>query len=480
MSSLKRTPFTIFSASLALSLASQALAFEGFDDSTAFTLADSSRGAAVNIHAQLIDSAAITNLSGAPTHYDNSASVRIFLDGKFTDAFNFAARVKVSTDHTNRDIADHFYNPNEGIPYNKQSDNKRTWDIFAANARYDIAPLGLLAGFDYLEAGPARRHHVIMRGERSFYRPWQDSSSRIYDPAPTPYFGYEFTLGPLTYTQHAAKLYEKKGAGKYFHNHRLAMNLPFDITFGLSETALYGTTTEDPGPNPNADAEYAAREMEWAYVIPFVPYVFEEHLLGDQDNISLAFDLSVKTIRNWEFYAELLWDDMKSPTSMFDDSWWGNKWAATVGLARDNLKLGPVMLGWFAEYTRIEPWVYTHHKGGGYTYANYAQSLGSDLGPNAQEIHSELSASWKFVKGTLIAGAVAKDTAFGGNIADIHGPEDRTDKKFLNDDSSIRYEELGGALAITPWYWATLKTSYTRFFGDYEGFRATLSGSIQF
>ena len=413
MSSLKRTPFTIFSASLALSLASQALAFEGFDDSTAFTLADSSRGAAVNIHAQLIDSAAITNLSGAPTHYDNSASVRIFLDGKFTDAFNFAARVKVSTDHTNRDIADHFYNPNEGIPYNKQSDNKRTWDIFAANARYDIAPLGLLAGFDYLEAGPARRHHVIMRGERSFYRPWQDSSSRIYDPAPTPYFGYEFTLGPLTYTQHAAKLYEKKGAGKYFHNHRLAMNLPFDITFGLSETALYGTTTEDPGTNPNADAEYASREMEWAYVIPFVPYVFEEHLLGDQDNISLAFDLSVKTIRNWEFYAELLWDDMKSPTSMFDDSWWGNKWAATVGLARDNLKLGPVMLDWFAEYTRIEPWVYTHHKGGGYTYANYAQSLGSDLGPNAQEIHSELSASWKFVKGTLIAGAVAKDTAFG-------------------------------------------------------------------
>jgi len=480
MSSLKRTPFTIFSASLALSLASQALAFEGFDDSTAFTLADSSRGAAVNIHAQLIDSAAITNLSGAPTHYDNSASVRIFLDGKFTDAFNFAARVKVSTDHTNRDIADHFYNPNEGIPYNKQSDNKRTWDIFAANARYDIAPLGLLAGFDYLEVGPARRHHVIMRGERSFYRPWQDSSSRIYDPAPTPYFGYEFTLGPLTYTQHAAKLYEKKGAGKYFHNHRLAMNLPFDITFGLSETALYGTTTEDPGTNPNADAEYASREMEWAYVIPFVPYVFEEHLLGDQDNISLAFDLSVKTIRNWEFYAELLWDDMKSPTSMFDDSWWGNKWAATVGLARDNLKLGPVMLDWFAEYTRIEPWVYTHHKGGGYTYANYAQSLGSDLGPNAQEIHSELSASWKFVKGTLIAGAVAKDTAFGGNIADIHGPEDRTDKKFLNDDSSIRYEELGGALAITPWYWATLKTSYTRFFGDYEGFRATLSGSIQF
>ncbi|WP_295859250.1 hypothetical protein [uncultured Fibrobacter sp.] len=461
-------------------LSAHAAAFQGFADSTAFTLADSSRKALVNLHAQLLDSAAITNLLGTPTHYDNSASVRIFLDGKFTDAFNFAARVKVSTDHTNRDIADHFYNPNEGIPYNKQSDNKRTWDLFAAKARYDIAPFGLLAGFDYLESGPARRHHVIMRGEHSFYRPWQDSSSRIFDPAPTPYFGYEFTLGPLTYTQHAAKLFEKKGAGKYFHHHRLAMNLPFDITLGLSETSLYGTTTEAPGTNPNADAEYATREMEWAYVIPFVPYVFGEHLLGDQDNISLAFDLSVKTLRNWELYAELLWDDMKSPTSMFDDSWWGNKWAATIGIARDNLKLGPVTLDWFAEYTRIEPWVYTHHKGGGYTYANYAQSLGSDLGPNAQEIHNELSATWKFVKGTIFAGAIAKDTAFGGNIGDIHGPEDPFDKKFLNDETTIRYGELGGALAITPWYWASLKASYTRFFGDYEGYRATLGLSTQF
>ena len=99
---------------------------------------------------------------------------------------------------------------------------------------------------------------------------------------------------------------------------------------------------------------------------------------------------------------------------------------------------------------------------------------------NAQEIHNELSATWKFVKGTLIAGAIAKDTAFGGKIADIHGPEDRTDKTFLNGKSTLRYQEVGGALAITPWYFATLKTSYTRFFGDYEGFRATLSGSIQF
>lgn len=440
---------------------------------------DSTKNYQLNIHAQLVDSVAITNLTNAPTHYDNSMSVRLFLDGQFTPAFQYAARVKVSTDYTNRDIAGNFYNPSEGIPYNKQSENRRTWDIFAANASYSLAPLTLMAGFDYLTWGTARHNHVILRGEQSNYRPWQDSSSRIPDPAPTPYFGYQFEIGPIVYTQYAAKLFEKKNFGKYLHAHRLDLNLPKNITLGLSETSLYGSTTENAGTNPNLDADSTDRDFEWAYVIPFVPYVFQEHLQGDQDNISLAFDLSVKTIPGWEFYGELLWDDMKSPTSMFDDGWWGNKWAATVGVARDGLRLGPATVDWYGEYTRIEPWVYTHHKGGGYTYASYAQSLGSDLGPNAQEIHSELSAEIGFVRGTLVAGAVAKDTAFGGNLTDIHGPDDATDKKFLNDKSTLKYQELGGILSLEPWNWVSVRAGYTRFFGDYEGYRAYGVGTLQ-
>ena len=181
------------------------------------TFADSARHHEVNITAQLLDSLAITNLTNAPTHYDNSASVRLFLNGHFTERFLFTARVKVSTDHTNKDIYDNFYNPSEGIPYNKQSDNRRTWDLFAAHASYQLDPVTLLAGFDYLSMGPARRNHVILRGEQNPYRPWQDSSSRLQKPAPTPYFGYRFELGPVEYTQYAAKLFEKKGYNKYVH-----------------------------------------------------------------------------------------------------------------------------------------------------------------------------------------------------------------------------------------------------------------------
>lgn len=443
------------------------------------TFSDSAHSKELNIGAQLLDSVVVTNLTNAKTHYDNSMSVRLFANGKFTDAFHFDARVKINTDHTNRYINFNYYNPDEGLPYNKQSENKRTWDLFAANVSYDLKPVKLLAGFDFLEWGPARRNHVILRGERNFYRPWQDSSSRIYDAAPTPYFGYQFTLGPIEYTQYATKLYEKKNFGKYFHAHRLNLNLPKDITFGISETALYGSTIEPAGSNPNPDSDSTEREFEWAYAIPFIPFVFQEHLQGDQDNISLAFDLSVKTIPNWEFYGELMWDDMKSLTSMFDDSWWGNKWATTLGVARDNIVLGPTTLSWMFEYTRIEPWVYTHHKGRAYTYASYAQSLGSDLGPNSQELHTEVSATYEFLKATLFLGAVAKDTAFGGHINDIHTPESAMDKKFLNEKTTLRYKELGFNLAVTPWDWFSFRCSYTRFFGDYEGYRAYAVGSVQ-
>ena len=468
----------IFSTFLLCSLAAFARN-AGDPTETHFSFADTAKDYQLNIRAQLVDSVAMTNLTNAPTHYDNSMSVLLFLDGQFTSALWFDARVKISTDYTNRDIAFNYYTPIEGIPFNKQSENKRTWDLFAANVNYQLKPVRLMAGFDYLEWGPARHNHVILRGERNIYRPWQDSSSRIFDPAPTPYFGYQFAIGPVTYTQYAAKLFEKKNAGKYMHAHRLDFALPKNITLGFSETSIYGTTTEPAGTNLNEDGDSTGREFEWAYVIPFLPYVFQEHLQGDQDNISLAFDVSVKTIPHWEFYGELLWDDMKLPTSMFDDSWWGNKWATSVGIARDSLRFANALWEGFVEYTRVEPWVYTHHKGGGYSYRSYAQSLGTDLGPNSQEIHAELSSTFTFVKASLWAGAIAKDTAFGGNITDIHGPEDSTGKKFLNDKTTLKYRELGGSIGISPWSWMSFRTGYTRFFGDYEGFRATATGSLQ-
>jgi hypothetical protein len=141
------------------------------------------------------------------------------------------------------------------------------------------------------------------------------------------------------------------------------------------------------------------------------------------------------------------------------------------------------------EYTRVEPWVYTPHKGGGYTYRSYAQSLGTDLGPNSQEIYSEIAAQYKvesgvlkeaILRGAIHASAVAKDTAFGGNITDMHTPESATDKKYLADETTLHYVEVGGKLEFYPFDWMSIRAGYDRYFGDYEGFRAMVGGSFQY
>lgn len=101
---------------------------------------------------------------------------------------------------------------------------------------------------------------------------------------------------------------------------------------GIGETIVYGSSVEAAGTNPNRDARQPRPQFRRVYAMPFVLYVFAQHYLGDLDNAGLSFDINVKTLPHWEFYGEMLWDDMKKGTSMFDDSWWGNKWSASVGL----------------------------------------------------------------------------------------------------------------------------------------------------
>ena len=412
-------------------------------------------------------------------HKENSLFVELYVNGKIMQNLSFRAKARVTSDKTSRTYTDPGYNPYNGIPFNVQSDNSRTWDYFTATTEYKIGNVGrIMGGVDYLEWGPARRNKLTLKGDLTHYRPWMDTTDHISLPAPTPYLGYEFTIGPLTYTQYAGKLYHDKHKDKYFHAHRLNLSLPANIDFGISETLIYGSTVERAGSNPNEDADSTNRSFQWLYAAPFVPYIFAQHYTGDLENTGLSFDVSVKTIPKWEFYAEMLWDDMKKVTTMFDDSWWGNKWAASVGIATDNRKIGPLLVSYNSEFTWIEPWVYTHHKGAGYTYTHYGQCFGSELGPNSREFFTEVKAAYQAIEVSFFASNVAKDSAFGRNVYDIHTPYDRTDRDFLAKETTIRYREFGFGIKMQPteWLWANFSQSF--YTGDYEGYRMSGSAGV--
>lgn len=438
---------------------------------------DSSKTSFIAAQVSLSDSLTFTKFRHSKRQIDNSLIFRFFASGEITSEFYWRASGNVFMDNSTRSYLSHNYEPYLGLPYNAYSDNehKRTWDSFTAFSEYCFSFGKLMAGVDYISEGVAKRNKVILRGEHFVYRPWMESDNYNKLPAPIPFFGFQLSTGPFTYTQYSGKIYHKKDKDKYFHHHRLGMELPFSIELGVSENIIYGTTVEANGTNPNPGADSVGRTMEWVYALPFVPYVFAEHFVGDRDNKALGFDLSIKTIPHWELYGELFWDDMNSPLSMFDDSWWGNKWAASLGVERKNISAGPFLLSWNFEYTRIEPWVYTHHLGASGQYTNYGQSLGSELGPNAEEFFTQADVQFHFVTLSLSAAAVAKDTAFGGNISDVHTPESATDKKFLNDATTLRYREFSGKIFIHPFEWLQFHAGGSLFFGDFRGYRTESS-----
>lgn len=400
-------------------------------------------------------------------HFTSSTWARLLVLGELGRHFQFNAQTTVITDITNRTYPEHDYQPWRGIAYNVQDSSQRSWDWLTAESRWTPhSNFTLSAGLNFLQQGPAYRNPLTFRGNQNIFRPWQDSSVQIMQPAPLAQLSFELSLAWIRYTQSTARPMRDKNLNRYLHTHRLEFSLPWRITLGLSETVLYGT-------QDTLVADTLARDMEWIYTMPFVPYFFSEHYQGDRDNGMMSFDINIQTIPHWAFYAELFLDDSKSPLSLFDDSWWGNKWGASLGWHYQKTWdfRGPLTLDLRAEFTRIEPWVYTHTQGSSFSYNHYGQSLGSNLGPNSQEGYMEVALSTTHSSLTLSFSNVAKDSAFGSHLDDIHLLTDPTDKTFLDPASTARYQELGAQLSLKPKDWLWFSLGYWQYVGDYEGFR---------
>lgn len=445
---------------------------------------DSTGSRFIAVRATLLDSFQTTDLG--TRHYQNNTRFSLLFDGQLTPEWSFHSYAEATTEKGNQAYPDHFYDPYDGLPYNQQGNGKtRTYDAFTARTDWQSHWLGFSAGIDHLQWGPARRNKLVLRGADSPWRPWQDTTLRLVRPAPWAFVGFSMEFEWVKYTQYSGLLQHAKDKRKYIHTHRLEFSLPASIQLGVTETILYGSTVEPAGSNPNRDGDSTGRDLELVYTLPFVPYLFAQHYVGDRDNTSMSGDLSIRTLPGWELYAELFWDDMKSPLAMWDDSWWGNKWALSAGLATSERHWGPLKWSWMAEYTRIEPWVYTHHLGASHRHTHFNQSLGSDLGPNSQELFSQLQLGVSSFELSLHVSQVAHDSSRGGNINDIHAalneigvPVDRTDKTFLDPASTQRYQEYGFALRWHPVEFWWVRYGHRLVQGDYHGSRIELSSGI--
>ncbi|MCI0331518.1 MAG: capsule assembly Wzi family protein [candidate division Zixibacteria bacterium] len=83
---------------------------------------------------------------------------------------------------------------------------------------------------------------------------------------------------------------------RYFSVHRLAVKPRRWLEVSLSEVVLYG------GPN---------RQLEWYYLMPFVPFYGEQYNNFKDDNPLWAIDWSVRPHKNFAHYGEFLIDDFQ-------------------------------------------------------------------------------------------------------------------------------------------------------------------------
>jgi hypothetical protein len=343
------------------------------------------------------------------------------------DKVSYFTEVQVWTEYqsdTTYYISD--YEPFHGNPYNLYGRVKyssiRSSDIFRGGIVYKGKSLDMETAVDYLRQGPAFFFPLTLSGETS----------------PLTYFKARLDLSKIRYIHSFGQLRMQKNKPKYFYSHRLDFSLFKNLVlFGINEVLINGSTAEKTQTDSLKPAYYnVERTWEWVYLIPFVPFQFAQHYTGDRDNGTLSFDVDVFAPRKLRWYLEFFLDDIDSPFTIFSDDY-GNKWAATLGAQYFDVVFKKDIFVTL-EYSRVEPWVYTHFYGGSHNYTHFGESLGSPIGPNsaALKLQMEYSLGMRHVIGLALKNIRTNNSTRGGSITDVfQDPSkpngDSTKKKFL-------------------------------------------------
>ena len=159
-------------------------------------------------------------------------------------------------------------------------------------------------------------------------------------------------------------------SAKFFSLHRVEVSLSTFWNLSFSEIVIYQRLFP-----------------VFAYLNPVGFYKSVEHSLGDRDNAIIVFDTEIFPLNEYKLYGALFIDDINF--SKIGTGWWGNELAWQGGIYRTDL-LNLENLDAVIEYTRIEPFVYSHHIFGN-SYSHKEQSLGHHLPPNSDEIFFQVN-----------------------------------------------------------------------------------------
>jgi hypothetical protein len=178
---------------------------------------------------------------------------------------------------------------------------------------------------------------------------------------------YSFTLAGDS-TVHG----EPVNADKFVAAHRLEFSFPGVLDIGAQEMVVYSNRSVDLG-----------------YLTPLSLFESVQRSRGERDNVYWGLDLQTHLINGIELAGTILYDDLNVP-DMFTSKW-NDRYAWQVGaLVADPLKVPNTNLS--VEYTRVEPYVFSHGRSREDSYTSLGAILGTTVGPNGDQL--ALGAEW--------------------------------------------------------------------------------------
>ncbi len=328
--------------------------------SSFFSWADST-GSSIQVNLFLFGSAWVCD-SSQPADYILTPGYGGRIWGRYRNRIGFFVQDRLAGDFSNRNRYQYNFNPNFG-EFTITSPETRSDTIWTDRRNYERYTgwisgvwngIEVLAGTDSPQWGPAG---LCLSGEAPPF-------AQIRARAEMGRLQFTWFHGSLKSAADSTRNGSLVFLQKYLVGQRVDLALKNGLSLAYSATTVYGN-----------------RDPDFVYLIPVTPLFFAQHFNGDQDNTTMGFDATWAVRQGLKLYGELFLDDLLSPTDL-DGAYWGNKWAFCLGAA--------VFPSWYdrmwefrSDYTRIEPWVYTHRFGEITRYRHFGTILGSSLGPDS-------------------------------------------------------------------------------------------------
>ena len=151
-------------------------------------------------------------------------------------------------------------------------------------------------------------------------------------------------------------------ADKYVAAHRLELSFPGVMDIGAQEMVVYSNRSVDLG-----------------YLTPLSLFESVQRSRGERDNVFWALDVQTHFLDNIEFSGTILYDDINVP-DMFTDKW-SDRYAWQVGMFyADPFSMPNTNI--IVEYTRVEPYTFSHGRSRDDNYTSLGAMLGTSVGPN--------------------------------------------------------------------------------------------------